>query len=55
MWDMHGRTTEEQARKNRGRSNNGEVPAVENIATHNDGGDDVDVDGNAVVVPSPAA
>ena len=29
MWDMHNRTTPEQARINRGRSNNGKIPAVE--------------------------
>ena len=29
MWDMHNRTTEEQARINRGRANNGKISQVE--------------------------
>ena len=29
MWDMHNRTTPEQAEKNRGRSYNGKISAVE--------------------------
>ena len=41
MWDMHNRTTPEQARINRGRSNNGKIPAVENTAAPDD---DHDVD-----------
>ena len=31
-WSLHERTTEEQARANRGRSNNGEISAVENTS-----------------------
>ena len=30
MWDMHNRTTAEQARINRGRANNGKISQVEN-------------------------
>ena len=30
MWDMHNRTTPEQARINRGRANNGKISQVEN-------------------------
>ena len=41
MWDMHNRTTPEQARINRGRSNNGKIPAVEDTAASDD---DHDVD-----------
>ena len=41
MWDMHNRTTPEQARINRGRSNNGKIPAVEDTAAPDD---DHDVD-----------
>ena len=55
LWDMHNRTTEEQARKNRGRINNGKISKVENTATSNDGCYDVDVHGDTVVVPKPAA
>ena len=29
MWDMHNRTTEQQARINRGRTDNGKIPQVE--------------------------
>ena len=36
MWSMHNRTTEEQARKNRGRSNNGKTTQVENTAPLDD-------------------
>ena len=36
MWDMHDRTTEEQARKNRGRSNDGEISTVENTSPSDD-------------------
>ena len=36
MWDMHNRTTPEQARINRGRSNNGKIPAVEDTAALDD-------------------
>ena len=39
MWDMHNRTTPEQARINRGRSNNGKIPAVEDTAAPDDGND----------------
>ena len=39
MWDMHDRTTEEQARINRGRSNNGKVSAVEDTAALHDDND----------------
>lgn len=55
LWDMHNRTTEEQARKNRGRINNGKISKVENTATSDDGCYDVDVHGNTVVVPKSAA
>ena len=33
---MHDRTTEEQARKNRGRSNNGKISTVEDTAPSDD-------------------
>ena len=36
MWDMHNRTTPEQARINRGRSNNGKIPAVEDTSAPDD-------------------
>ena len=36
MWDMHNRTTPEQARINRGRSNNGKIPAVEDTTAPDD-------------------
>jgi len=36
MWSMHERTTEEQARKNRGRSNNGKITQVEDTAPLDD-------------------
>ena len=39
MWDMHNRTTQEQARINRGRSNNGKIFAVEDTAASDDGND----------------
>ena len=39
MWDMHNRTTPEQARINRGRSNNGKISAVEDTAAPDDGND----------------
>ena len=39
MWDMHNRTTPEQARINRGRSNDGKIPAVEDTAASDDGND----------------
>ena len=55
LWDMHNRTTEEQARKNRGRINNGKISKVENTTQTDDGGNDLDVHGDTVVVPKPAA
>ena len=36
MWSMHERTTEEQARKNRGRSNDGKITEVEDTTTSDD-------------------
>ena len=39
MWSMHERTTEEQARINRGRSNDGKNTQVENTATSDDAWD----------------
>lgn len=36
MWCMHNRTTEEQARVNRGRSNNGALSKVENTTALDD-------------------
>ena len=39
MWSMHDRTTEEQARKNRGRSNNGKIVEVEDTTTSDDAWD----------------
>ena len=36
---MHDRTTEEQARKNRGRSNNGKIVEVEDTTTSDDAWD----------------
>jgi len=39
MWSMHERTTEEQARKNRGRSNNGKNAEVEDTTTSDDAWD----------------
>ena len=54
LWDMHNRTTEEQARKNRGRINDGKISKVENTTQTNDGGNDLDVHGDTVVVPKPA-
>ena len=36
MWSMHDRTTEEQARKNRGRSNNGKISTVEDTSPSDD-------------------
>ena len=50
MWDMHNRTTPEQARINRGRSNNGKIPAVEDTAAPDDGNDvDLRVESGGVV------
>jgi len=39
VWDMHNRTTEEQARINRGRINDGKIPAVEDTAAPDDDND----------------
>lgn len=39
MWDMHNRTTEEQARANRGRSDDGTNIEMEAAATTHDVGD----------------
>ena len=39
MWSMHERTTEEQARINRGRSNDGKNTQVEDTATSDDAWD----------------
>ena len=39
MWSMHERTTEEQARKNRGRSNYGKIVEVEDTTTSDDAWD----------------
>ena len=39
MWSMHERTTEEQARINRGRSNNGKNTQVEDTSTLDDAWD----------------
>ena len=36
MWDMHSITTEEQARKNRGRDNNGKISQVEDTTPLDD-------------------
>ena len=36
MWDMHNRTTPEQAEKNRGRSYNGKISAVEDTPLFDD-------------------
>ena len=41
MWDMSDRTTEEQARINRGRTNKGKISKVEDTTAHYDA-DDVD-------------
>ena len=39
MWSMHGKTTEEQARKNRGRSNDGKNTEVEDTTALDDAWD----------------
>ena len=39
MWDMHNRTTEEQARINRGRINNGKIFKVEDTTPLYDAND----------------
>jgi len=38
-WGLHERTTEEQARKNRGRSNYGKIVEVEDTTTSDDAWD----------------
>ena len=43
MWDMHNRTTEEQARNNRGRSNDGENTPLETGSAPDDAGDNYNV------------
>ena len=50
MWRMGERTTEEQARINRGRNNYGTLSAVEDTAASNDGNDvDLGVEGGGMV------
>jgi len=50
MWDMHDRTTEEQARINRGRSNNGKVSQVEDTTPLDDDYDvNISLAGSGVV------
>ena len=39
MWSLHERTSEEQARKNRGRSNDGKNTQVEDTTTSDDAWD----------------
>ena len=39
MWSMHGKTTEEQARKNRGRRNDGKNTEVEDTTALDDAWD----------------
>jgi len=36
MWDMHNRTTPQQAEKNRGRSHNGKISAMEDTSSLDD-------------------
>jgi hypothetical protein len=49
-WGLHERTTEEQARINRGRRDNGKVPAVEDITPLDDGYDvNIGLAGSGVV------
>ncbi len=50
MWDMHDRTTEEQARINRGRINNGKVPKVEDTSPPDDGDNDLHVHPRSTLV-----
>jgi len=53
MWDMHNRTTPEQARINRGRSNNGKIPAVEDTTAPDDDYDvNIRLAGSGVVYDS---
>ena len=50
MWRMGERTTEEQARINRGRNNYGKIPAVEDTAAPDDDNDvDFCVEGGGMV------
>jgi len=54
MWDMNNRTTEEQARKNRDRTNNGKISKVEDTTSLYDA-DDVDISvASSGVVHAPA-
>ena len=50
MWDMHDRTTEEQARINRGRSNDGKVSEVEDTSPPDDGDNDLHVHPRSTLV-----
>lgn len=54
MWDMHCRTTPEQARINRGRANNGTLPEVEDPTSFDDDHDDVYVVARSGMVYDPA-
>ena len=50
MWRMGERTTEEQARINRGRNNNGKIPAVEDTTAPDDDNDvDLGVESGGMV------
>ena len=50
MWNMHDRTTDEQARINRGRSNNGTIAQVEDTAPLDDAYDvNIGLAGSGVV------
>lgn len=50
LWDMHNRTTPEQARINRARNNNGKSAKVEAVAPCSNGGDALYVRRNPVLV-----
>ena len=53
MWDMHNRTTEEQARINRGRTNNGKISKVEDTTPLYDADDvNISVESSGVVYAS---
>ena len=53
MWDMHKRTTEEQARINRGRANNGKISQVEDTSSLDDDYDvNIRLAGSGVVYDS---
>lgn len=54
MWDMHSRTTPEQAEVNRGRANNGTLPQVEDTTPSNDDDDDAYVVARSGMVYDPA-